>query len=250
MGATVVVPSPPVGHRTPAKAALCCALLAGASAAAPWLITRLPAPSGALGPAYRASLLCLVVGTLLVAATHTAVDARRTIVPAGILIGLLAGVLVTRPGHVSLTLGLGIVIAATCEEVIFRALLPNAMASALRRSQLSPRAAWVIATIGAQAAFALSHFAVMPFEVSEFFRLFAAGLMFAELALLGGIPLAALAHGVFNTWAVADGGIPPTLAVAVACMFLGVVLIGSRPTGAMLLRAAASSLSPTRGMLP
>lgn len=96
-----------------------------------------------------------------------------------------------------------ILVPAFVEELVFRRALPHRFMRLLSRRSLQPRHAWLLGQFVAQILFAASHF--MPSGspsrtrgLSEALRLFAAGVLYANIAERRGLWLAGGIHAALN----------------------------------------------------
>lgn len=148
----------------------------------------------------------------------------------------LFGLLVGMAGHRALILtsvGFGIFVAASAEEVVFRVFVPNGLASILNANGKS-RAAYLIAVVASQVMFSASHFlvarvGVLPGPI-EMLRLFLSGLLYTVLVVRAGVWFASAVHASLNVdqfyvarsddltmWVVIVGAIVlPLLAITIA----------------------------------
>jgi len=161
---------------------------------------------------------------------------RRTTRPAiEILWGFAAFVLLlwlvsAAPTSLSFTVILWLFAAAGVEELIFRAFLPQQLAQRLRHYAFSERQALVIGCIVVQLSFALCHFSrgnwsFFELPMTEFARLFAAGLLYAEIIALVGFGTAVAIHACTNF--LSHGLMPSPIHVGLPliCVFAAIGLI-------------------------
>lgn len=158
---------------------------------------------------------------------------RQPILAVAALILLCALWRLRAPGLGFITL-ISVIVPATCEELVFRNLLPNTLAKRIYR-QSNSRLATISAIGLAQLSFAACHFVIGPARPLapsslEFVRLFAAGLIYTELVLILGVGITALIHAAANLLPYLPGEVthsPPMFLVLLATS-LGVVLLLSR----------------------
>jgi len=123
-----------------------------------------------------------------------------------------------------------IYVAAGSEEIVFRVLLPNQLEQRLIYYNFTRRHAMIAACIVSQCVFALCHFAVDPRlffgnRIIEFIRLFAAGLLYAEIVAVVGVGSAAVVHTLVNFLLRTTTPSPmhPGLPIVVAILAMGLV---------------------------
>lgn len=129
---------------------------------------------------------------------------------------------------------ISVIIAAICEELVFRSLLPRAL---IKRMGVQSKTGWGAAgAIGlAQLSFAACHFVAGPvwplsFTSFEFFRLFTAGLVYTELVAVSGIGMTALIHALVNLlpYITSEPAQPPSVVLVLFMTGLALVLLLSR----------------------
>lgn len=93
---------------------------------------------------------------------------------------------------------LSVLVAASVEEIVYRQILPRAIAERLVVDLGGRRAMWT-GIAGAQVAFALSHLVNgVPHRAASLIQLGSEGILLAVLRQAGGLPLAILAHTIAN----------------------------------------------------
>ena len=125
--------------------------------------------------------------------------------------------------------------AAGVEEVVFRVFLPYQLMRRLHLYDFNERDALIIACIASQCAFALCHFFVghgllFAIPLTEFARLFAAGLLYAEIVAVVGVGVAAAIHACTNVLLRTSAAAPIHVGLSIICVFalLGLVQLWFR----------------------
>lgn len=125
--------------------------------------------------------------------------------------------------------------AASVEEVVFRIFLPNQLTLRLHHYDFSKRNALIVGCIVSQCAFALCHFFVghgvfFAIPLREFARLFAAGLLYAEIVALLGVGAAAAIHACTNVLLRSPTAAPIEVGLSIISVFavLGLVQLWFR----------------------
>ena len=125
--------------------------------------------------------------------------------------------------------------AASVEEIVFRVFLPSQLAQRLLHYDFSKRDALIAGCVVSQCAFALCHFAVehgyfTEIPVREFGRLFAAGLLYAEIVALMGVGTASAIHACmnFSLHSLTPSPMPVGLPIVSLFVLLGLVLLWFR----------------------
>ncbi len=137
-------------------------------------------------------------------------------------------------------LGSSILIAAGCEEMAFRLILPAFLLARLRALGVRDRHAAIVACFAAQVVFAVAHGVVTPQSYARHIQLIAAGLLFSELLTGLGFWSAAAVHASINYLLILGvGASRPSAIIITGTLVIGLLLLVTRWAVLTVARAEA-----------